>query len=72
VNVTKENRSEDGRITIFQLIPLFIATTIFMVAEVILSKHYGDSGIVLACAAFLGVISWILYALIIRILLRKR
>jgi len=56
---------ERGALTIIELFPLFIAVTVTVGAGFILSKHYGDSGIVWLISAFLGAGSWVLYAVVI-------
>jgi hypothetical protein len=65
-----KSRQEAG-LTVIELFPLFIAVFVFLVSAAILTKHYGESGIVWIVSAILGAGSWILYALIILRLRRK-
>jgi hypothetical protein len=68
----RKNHSESGHLTILELLPFLIAVSVFMVSGAVLSKNYGDSGIIWIIASFLGAASWILYWFIIRVLVRKR
>jgi hypothetical protein len=60
---------ERGALTIIELVPLFIAVLVTIGSAAILTKHYGDSGVIWIISAALGAGSWLLYA---RIILRLR
>ena len=71
-NPTKaRNRRESGGLTVIELFPLFIAVSVFLASAAILTKHYGDSGIVWIVSAVLGAGSWVLYAVIVLRFRRK-
>ena len=54
-----------GALTIIELFPLFIAVLVTISSAAILTKHYGDSGVIWIISAALGAGSWLLYAMII-------
>jgi hypothetical protein len=58
-------RRECGALTLFELFPLFIAVLVTFGSAAILTKHYGDSGVIWIISAALGAGSWLLYAMII-------
>ena len=71
-NPTKaRNRRESGGLTVIELFPLFIAVSVFLASAAILTKYYGDSGIVWIVSAVLGAGSWVLYAVIVLRFRRK-
>jgi len=59
------NHRECGGLTIIELFPLFIAALVTMGSAAILTRHYGDSGIIWIISAALGAGFWLLYVMIL-------
>ena len=64
-NDNTRRQRKRGALTIIELFPLFIAVLVTLGSAAILTKHYGDSGVIWIISAALGAVSWVLYALII-------
>jgi hypothetical protein len=69
--VKTKSRREDGALTLIELFPLLLAVSVFVISGLVLTKRYGDSGIVWIISAVLRAGSWFLYALIVSRLARK-